>query len=114
MTTLISSVLLSRAAIKFSGFSLRVMSFASQAGSALARVSPALYHWRLFAFTLPTITLFLYTVAAATSANTPAPITPPYLFHNLGNNFSRFKKNTQNTKCWINFNSVFRLYSSSL
>ena len=44
---------------------------ASQERSARARNSPAIYQCRLLAFTLPTITLFFNTAAAAISA--PAP-----------------------------------------
>src|SRR5688572_776651 len=52
------------------------MSLPSQARSARASTCAALYQCRLFAFTLPTTTLFLSTMAAATSAVKPVARPP--------------------------------------
>jgi hypothetical protein len=50
------------------GGSRRVSRRASHERSAAANACPALYQCRLFAFTLPTMTLFRSTMVAATSA----------------------------------------------
>ena len=57
--------------MKRSGPSRLVMSRQSHSRSARTSTFAALYQCRLFAFTLPTITLFLSTMAAATSAAKP-------------------------------------------
>ena len=62
--------------MKPSGPSLLVMSRPSHARSARASTCAALYQCRLFAFTLPTTTLFWSTMAAATSAVKPV-VRPP-------------------------------------
>src|SRR4029453_11521086 len=67
-----------RARAKSSGRSRRVTSWASQARSARARASPALYQCRLLALTLPTTTLFRNTAPAAMSA-APGPVVEPPL-----------------------------------
>jgi hypothetical protein len=68
MITLMSSGFRCNAFLKLAGCSRRVTSFANHAGSALERVSLALYQCRLLELTLPTTTLFLSTAAAAESA----------------------------------------------
>jgi hypothetical protein len=73
-TTLISSLLLSRALVKFSGRSLLVISRSSHERSVLANASLALYQCRLLALTLPTTTLFLKTTSAAISPAVGAPM----------------------------------------
>ena len=77
MTTLMSSGCRLRARTKSSGRSRRVMRRASHARSAFASASPALYQCRLLAFTLPTMTLFRSTIAAATSAAGRPVVRPP-------------------------------------
>ncbi len=62
--------------MKASGRSRRVMSRSSQARSARASTCAALYQCRLFAFTLPTTTLFWSTMVAAKSALKPV-VRPP-------------------------------------
>ena len=68
MTTLMSSGVLSQGLPEV----LRLLAARDQAGEpravGAARAWDALYQWRLFAFTLPTSTLFFRTTFAATSA----------------------------------------------
>ena len=68
MTTLMSSGCLSRACLKV----LRFLTAGDQAGQPLpvgaSEQVPALYQCRLLALTLPTMTMFFNTAAAATSA----------------------------------------------
>ena len=59
------------------GDSRRVMSRASQAGSARASTCPALYQCRLLALTLPTTTLLRSTRLDATSAVGSPTVRPP-------------------------------------
>jgi hypothetical protein len=68
MTTLTSSGFLFRACWKFSGLSRRVIRRLSHFRSRRVKPSLALYQCRLFAFTLPTMTLFFRTAFAAASA----------------------------------------------
>ena len=76
MTTLMSFGCRSSACLKFSGFSQRVIRRLSHFGSAAFRFWPARYQWRLLALTLPKMTLFFNTAAAAISATT-LPAAPP-------------------------------------
>src|SRR6185436_15129411 len=76
-TTLMSSGCRRTALMTSSGGTRRVTRHSSHARSARARTCPALYQWRLFAFTLPTTTLLRSTIQDATSAVVRPTVRPP-------------------------------------